>query len=174
MKREIRIERVDFRDIQLLVALSARTFIQSHGHSAEKKEIDSYVQQAYHPEQLMKELSDSNTQFYFLYFNTNLAGYSKICFHTDYSKIVEQPISKLDRLYIDSAYLEYGLGQPLLEFNFKLAKEQKQLGVWLYTWVENPRAIRFYERNGFKIIDEKDFKISQHHSNPNFIMYKSF
>lgn len=81
-------------------------------------------------------------------------------------------MAKLDRIYIDENFLEQKLGQILLDFNVEIAKRYHQRGIWLYTWIENLRAIHFYQKNGFNKIDEKDFKISDRHSNPNYIMYK--
>lgn len=86
---------------------------------------------------------------------------------------MEKPLAKLDRIYIDEKYLDKKLGQMLFNFNLEIAKQRNQRGIWLYTWIKNDRAIRFYEKNGMGIIDERDFKISKSHSNPNYIMYKS-
>lgn len=83
-------------------------------------------------------------------------------------------MAKLDRIYIDEKYLDKKLGQVLFDFNLEIARQNNQKGIWLYTWIENQRAIKFYKKNGFVIIDEKDFKISNRHSNPNYIMYRSF
>ncbi len=69
-------------------------------------------------------------------------------------------------------YWVKNLGQVLFDYNLKLATENNQSGIWLYSWVENERGLKFYKKNGFEIIDEKDFKISENHVNPNYIMFK--
>jgi ribosomal protein S18 acetylase RimI-like enzyme len=102
-----------------------------------------------------------------------LAGYSKLSINTAYPLINEAPITKLDRIYIDEKFLNKKIGQVLFDFNLEFARKNNQQGIWLYTWIENHRAIKFYKKNGLEIIDEKDFKISNRHSNPNYIMYKS-
>lgn len=169
----ISIRAVSPLDLGELCRLSKSTFIASHGHSAVEKDINIYIRYAYSVKKLEKELNDPNSIFHFIRFQNEIAGYSKLSLNTTYPLINEAPIAKLDRIYIDKKFLDRKLGQPLFDFNLKLAQQNNQKGVWLYTWVENHRAIKFYKKNGFEIIDEKDFKISNRHSNPNYIMYKS-
>jgi ribosomal protein S18 acetylase RimI-like enzyme len=156
-----------------LSELSKSTFISSHGHSAVEKDINIYIRYAYSVKKLGFELADPNSHFHFIYYKKELAGYSKLSLNTDYSSIKDSPLAKLDRIYIDEKFLDCKLGQPLFDFNLNIALQNNQRGIWLYTWIKNDRAIRFYEKNGMRIIDERDFKISRSHSNPNYIMYKS-
>lgn len=169
----IGISEVRTEDVGILSTLSKSTFKASHGHSAAEKDINIYIRYAYSVNKLENELKDSNSFFHFIHFENELAGYSKLSLNTNYPKIESSPLSKLDRIYIDEKFLDHKLGQPLFDFNLKLAQQNNQKGVWLYTWIENHRAIKFYKKNGFEIIDEKDFKISNRHSNPNYIMYKN-
>lgn len=164
---------VSIDDLDNLCQLSKSTFIQSHGHSARAEDIDIYTRYAYSKERLRKELNEPHNLFHFIHFESNLVGYSKICLHTDYPKISEKPLVKLDRIYIDEKFLDKKLGQTLFDFNLAIAQQNHQKGIWLYTWIENYRAIKFYQKNGFEIIDHKDFKISSRHVNPNYIMYKT-
>jgi ribosomal protein S18 acetylase RimI-like enzyme len=169
----VSIREVSPLDLGVLSRLSKSTFIASHGHSAVEKDINIYIRYAYSVKKLEKELNNPNSIFHFIRFQNEIAGYSKLSLNTTYPLINEAPIAKLDRIYIDKKFLDRKLGQPLFDFNLKLAQQNNQKGVWLYTWIENHRVIKFYKKNGFEIIDEKEFKISNRHSNPNYIMYKS-
>ena len=62
------------------------------------------------------------------------------------------------------------LGYQLFDFNVNLSKEHNQNGMWLFVWIENKRAVSFYEKTGFKIIGSHDFFLSKTHSNPNHQM----
>lgn len=169
----IDIQPIPAASLSRLSELSKSTFIASHGHSAVEKDINIYIRYAYSVRKLALELADPNSHFHFIYYKKELAGYSKLSLNTDYSSINTSPQAKLDRIYIDEKFLQYKLGQPLFDFNLDIALKHNQRGIWLYTWIKNDRAIRFYEKNGMRIIDERDFKISSKHSNPNYIMYKS-
>jgi ribosomal protein S18 acetylase RimI-like enzyme len=173
MDKGTQFRRVCIAEINELKVLSKATFIQSHGQSASEEDINIYIRFAYSVKKLETELKDPNSIFHFILFQNELAGYSKLSLNTTYPLINEASIAKLDRIYIDEKFLDSKLGQPLFDFNLEIARQNNQQGIWLYTWVENHRAIKFYKKNGFEIIDEKDFKISNRHSNPNYIMYKS-
>jgi ribosomal protein S18 acetylase RimI-like enzyme len=41
-----------------------------------------------------------------------------------------------------------------------LAKEKNVKYAWLGVWEKNPRAIRFYEKNGFVAFDKHIFKLA--------------
>jgi GNAT superfamily N-acetyltransferase len=58
----------------------------------------------------------------------------------------------IDQLYADPDLTSRGLGSQLLE----LAKRERPDGLCLWTFVSNPRAQRFYERNGFREVERTD------------------
>ena len=53
------------------------------------------------------------------------------------------------QLYIDVAHLGQGIGSRLLD----LAKAHSHGKLWLYTFVTNTNAQRFYERHGFDVVE---------------------
>jgi len=83
-------------------------------------------------------------------------------------------MAKLERIYLLEEFYDLKLGMKLLQFNIKLSKNNQQEGMWLYTWIDNLRAIRFYEKNGFVIAGSHDFRITETLSNPNYLMVLKF
>ena len=67
----------------------------------------------------------------------------------------------MERLYLLKEFYGLHLGTKLMNFNSEL-------------WTENFRAIKFYEKAGFKIVGQANFTVSKTHSNPNYIMYLEF
>jgi ribosomal protein S18 acetylase RimI-like enzyme len=53
----------------------------------------------------------------------------------------------------------------------RIASANNQKGMWLFVWQKNERAIKFYKKNGFEIIGNFNYKISETHSNPNYQMF---
>ncbi|MEO8406585.1 MAG: GNAT family N-acetyltransferase [Chitinophagaceae bacterium] len=158
------------KDAALLSELAKITFIQSHGHSVEKEDIDSYVTEKYSEAILKQELSDRRSIYHLLYYNDQPAGFSKIIFNEPYKDSDVKNITKLERIYLLKEYYDLKLGKELFAFNMELAKVNDQSGIWLYVWKENERAVKFYQKNGFEIIGSYDFKISERRSNPNYLM----
>jgi ribosomal protein S18 acetylase RimI-like enzyme len=161
-------------DSRLLSEIAKITFIESHGNSAKPEDINNYLAEKYSDDILKKELQDLKNFYYILYYKDEVAGYSKIIPNSPYSNSEAKDIAKLERLYLLKEFYNLNLGLELLELNINLAKEHKQLGIWLFVWEENHRAINFYKKNGFIIISRYYFKISERHSNPNHLMFLSF
>jgi len=161
-------------DSNLLSNLGKQTFIESHGHSASKDDIDSYVARNYTPEIFQAELADEKNIYHIIYNNSTPAGFSKIILNDAHRLITLPNVTKLERIYILKRYYNLKLGAKLFKFNLNLSKENQQSGMWLFVWKENSRAIKFYEKRGFKIIGSHDFKISETHSNPNHIMFLEY
>jgi ribosomal protein S18 acetylase RimI-like enzyme len=170
----IAIRKASISDVSLLSPLATQTIIESHGHSAPAEDMNAYIAEKYTEEIFRAELSDPQNIYYFIYHNDRLAGFSKIVFDCPYEGSQLQNITKLDRIYILKEFYDQKLGQQLFQFNVDLSKKNGQAAMWLYTWIENVRAIRFYEKNGFKIIGCHDFQVSPTHSNPNHHMLLLF
>ncbi|MGC4101113.1 GNAT family N-acetyltransferase [Ferruginibacter sp.] len=168
------IQKASLNDAAVLSPLAIQTFLQSHGHSAPQADINSYIAEKYTEEKMQEELNESANIYHILYYNQTPAGFSKIIYDHPFTGSTANNICKLERIYILNTYFEHKLGQPLLQYNINLAKQQQQAGMWLYVWKENNRAVNFYGKNGFQIIGSYDFKVSATHSNPNHQMLLLF
>jgi len=159
---------------RLLVAIGESSFIDSHGISAAKKDIDEYVALKFNVKTFTEELQDFNNHFYIIYHNEIPVGYSKIIFNYSNPNIDKKNVAKLERLYLLKEFHHLKLGIELLNFNIEVAKTHNQTGMWLFVWTENTKAFNFYTKVGFKIIGSYDFKLSETHSNPNYQMLLTF
>lgn len=162
------------KDSALIAKIGAQSFIESHGKSASEHDIANYVAGKFSLAQLESEFSEPNAIFKLAKYNNEVVGYSKLVLNCPNPTIAEQHVCKMERLYILESALDKKIGQPLFDVNLQLAKSHQQKGMWLYVWTGNPRAIRFYEKQGFKIAAETFFKISETHSNPNYWLYLQF
>ncbi|SNR72392.1 Acetyltransferase (GNAT) family protein [Lutibacter agarilyticus] len=170
----IDIVKATINDCDLLSKISKQCFIESHGNSASKEDIEFFTAKNYSKAAFNNELQHSENKYHIIYVDNELAGYSKIVFDVPNENIQEQHVTKLDRLYLLKAFYGQNLGVKLLDFNIALSKRSNQKGVWLAVWVENVRAIHFYKKIGFEIVGAYNFKISETHSNPNHIVYLEY
>lgn len=165
---------VDKNDFALLADLGKQTFLESHGHAGSKADIDSYVEKTYNYAKVEEELKDAKNIHHFIYAGDRLAGYSKIIPGSPNSVISLQNITKLERIYLLKEFYYLKLGFELLAFNIDLSKQHNQAGMWLFTWIENYRAVKFYLNNGFEIVGSYDFRVSENRSNPNHQMFLKY
>lgn len=170
----IKIIKAQVQHAALIAKIGKKTFWESHGISASKADITDFVSKKYTKQKLVKELENQNNSYYLIYYNTKLAGFSKIELNTSNTNIEPKNVTKLDRFYILKEFYGQKIGLKLFDFNVEFSNNNQQKGIWLAVWVENKRAIKFYQKVGFKIVGKYDFQISSTHSNPNHIMYLKY
>lgn len=170
----ISIVRAGEKDYQLLSELAKQTLLESHANSPAAEGLNNYVRENYSEAVLKDELRDERNIYHIIYYKDRAAGYSKIIFDTPYEQSEIKNITKLERLYLLEEFYDMKLGLELFKFIVELSKGNLQEGIWLYTWKENYRAIKFYKKNGFIITGSYNFKITQMLSNPNHQMFLKF
>lgn len=169
---EIKIPTVN--DAELISKMAIQTFRESHGTSASEKDIAEYELTRLNVNLFELELADPKNIFRILYFDRIPIAFSKIICNFPNPKIEQQRVCKLEKIYVLKEHYDKKVGKLLFDHNIEIAKQQEQKGIWLYVWTENKRALRFYEKQGFKIIADTFFKVSETHSNPNYWMYLEF
>jgi ribosomal protein S18 acetylase RimI-like enzyme len=155
------------KDCQILTDIGKISFIESHGSSASSDDINQYVSTKYTNEVFKTELNDTKNIYHLIKYKNEPAGYSKIILNDQFANIQLENVAKLERLYLLKEFYNLKLGLELLYFNIELAKQNNQIGMWLFVWKENHKAFDFYKKMGFEIIGDYNFKISETHSNPN-------
>jgi GNAT superfamily N-acetyltransferase len=157
-----------------LSKIGKTAFWESHGGSASKEDISAYLDFHFSPAAILAELANEANLYHIIYHEDKIAGYSKIILNQTYERIEQQPLAKLERLYLTQSFYGLNLGVQLFEYNVELSKKMNQKGMWLAVWKGNERAFKFYLKQGFEIVGSYDFKISETHLNPNHIMYLGY
>jgi diamine N-acetyltransferase len=84
-------------------------------------------------------------------------GYSKLILDNIEPGITATRPVELSRLYSQQKFLGKGVGQTLMDACFAQAKNDGCDVMWLGVWEFNPRAQRFYEKNGFSVVGSHTF-----------------
>jgi len=156
---QIDIRRATVDDAKSLTDLSYTTFWDAFAHHPKNAPDDlaHYMRQAFSVEQIADELNDPRAVFLMAEIEGELAGYAKLVFdHIEPGISAEKPI-ELNRLYSQQKFLGHGVGQTLMDACFDLARENGFDTIWLGVWEYNPRAQRFYEKNGFREVGSHTF-----------------
>ena len=170
----IEIKKATDKDIKTLSIVSSKAFYVPHKDVIPKDIMVNYIRTNFNEENLLKEISNPEFQYYLLYKNDVLAGFSKIIINSKNIHIKEENVTKMERLYLLEEFYGTGLGQQLFDYILKLAKQQNQKGIWLYVWIKNYRAIDFYKKVGFKKIADYYFPISETETRINDVLYLEF
>jgi diamine N-acetyltransferase len=120
-------------------------------------DLDAYMQKAFNVERVASELADPKSIFLLAEIDGERAGYSKLVLdYIEPGVIAERPV-ELNRLYSHQDYWGKGVGQTLMDVCFERGREENCDVMWLGVWEYNPRAQRFYEKNGFRVVGTHTF-----------------
>lgn len=158
---EIKICQAAVADARPLTDLSYTTFWDAFAHHPKNAPDDlaQYMQQAFSVEQIAAELSDSQSIFLIAEIEGKPAGYAKMVVDRIEDGINAKLPVELSRLYSHQEYLGQGVGQKLMDACFERARDEGRDVMWLGVWEYNPRAQRFYEKNGFRIVGRHTFQL---------------
>lgn len=168
------IRKAELTDAPAIAVLGRTTFFDAHEHSSPAADLEDYLSQKFSEESVKNELADPANIFHVHEEAGSLSGYSKIILNSATSLLPENNnVCKLERLYISKDKYGSNLGLQLFNHNKNICEQHAQSGMWLTVWVNNERAIRFYEKHGFRIIGEVLFSVGSV-KNPNYVMWLEF
>lgn len=153
----IHLQKITKNNVQDLQEVSIQTFTETFKDNNSEKSLNDYLNTAYELTKLEKELENPHSEFYFAYFNNELAGYLKININDAQSEKMGENALEVERIYIKKSFKRRVIGRHLIETAEQLAKKYQKNLMWLGVWEYNPKAIAFYETLGFKVIGAHSF-----------------
>ncbi len=157
---KVEIVNVQLKDNQELLDIGYKTFYDAFGPPVNSEEnIQSYLKEKFTLETISKELKNPHSEFYFAKINNEIVGYIKLNSKDAQTEAVNGDAIEIERIYVVKEYQGKQIGQVLLDTSLEVAKQKKVDFIWLGVWDQNPGAIRFYKRNGFKIFDKHTFML---------------
>lgn len=158
---EISIRQASLDDAKSLTDLSYTTFWDAFAHHPKNAPDDlaHYMRQAFSLEQITNELTDPKNVFLIAEIDGKPAGYAKVIINNIEPGISAKRPVELSRLYSHQEYIGKGVGQDLMDACFDRAKSLGHDVMWLGVWEYNPRAQRFYEKNGFRVVGKHVFQL---------------
>lgn len=155
----IKINRVTLNDINLLQEIGRKTFYETFSQGNDQGNMKQYLEEGFSEAKLTAELKNENSKFYFASLDDKIIGYLKLNFGNSQTELQDNSSLEIERIYVLSEYHGKKAGQVLYEKAIQVAEEKNVNYVWLGVWEENPRAIRFYQKNGFVEFDKHIFKL---------------
>jgi diamine N-acetyltransferase len=153
----IRVLKCTREDIPTLQEISYETFNDTFKEQNTPENMSAYLEKAFNLMQLEKELSNPYSEFFFVFFNNELAGYLKVNINDAQSEAMGNEALEVERVYIKSNFQKHGLGKYLLNKAIELAKVHNKSKIWLGVWEKNENAIAFYKKMGFVEIGAHSF-----------------
>lgn len=148
-------------DAKLLTDLSYTTFWDAFAHHPKNApdDLNHYMRQAFNQEQIEAELTEQSSIFLIAEIDGKPAGYAKLIIGSIEEGVTASRPIELSRLYSHQEFIGKGVGQNLMDVCFERARRHDHDVMWLGVWEYNPRAQRFYEKNGFQVVGRHTFQL---------------
>jgi ribosomal protein S18 acetylase RimI-like enzyme len=135
-------------DTVSLRELAVKSFIHAYEQYNTPGDMEKYLSDNFTEEKIRSEISDPRFLILLAEKEQEIVGYAKLAFQTQLETSAKKPL-EIARLYTRIDLIGNGIGKKLISETCRFAAENNFDVVCLGVWKKNPRAIRFYEREGF-------------------------
>ncbi len=150
-------------EVSEVARLGRETFVEAFGHIYAPDDLAAFLADVYAVPSVAEEMVNPKLRYQVAEENGCLIGLCKIGIGVtlDYDpgnrKVVE-----LKQLYLRQSTLGSGIGQALMDWALEQARLEAADEMILSVYSDNPRAQRFYHRNGFSKISDTYFMVGKH------------
>ncbi|OAQ68578.1 acetyltransferase (GNAT) family domain-containing protein [Pochonia chlamydosporia 170] len=148
------------QDATTISALGTRVFTHSFSSLMPQDDLATYLSTSYSVPSIIKDLENPSMSFIVATKNDELVGFIQLTRGTSEPCIdhLDHKI-QLQRLYVSEKCQDLGIGRILMT---QAESEAVDLGfrhMWLASWERNPRAEKMYERAGYAVRGEMQFRL---------------
>ncbi|MBT8375824.1 MAG: GNAT family N-acetyltransferase [Bacteroidia bacterium] len=153
---------IGHNDHQKLVDLVKRIYPPAYKHMWQNEDFSWYFDKFFSQENFENELSDKNSEYYFIYYDNKLCGIFKL--------INKKQRGDLFGLYIHRIYLGEeaqgkGVAQMIMLWAETKALNSSQKLIWLDAMDTQQQAIKFYQKLNYKQVGTRRLDFNRLHEN---------
>ena len=134
----------------LIADMSRQTFYETFVLDNTKENMDSFMNEVFTKEALMKEVGAAGNIFFLAYNDRVPVGYVRIRNGESLPELSGRQAIEIARIYAVQSSLGKGVGSALMQKSIEVAIKLKKDVIWLGVWEKNQRAISFYQKWGFE------------------------
>ena len=157
--KKIAIRTATETDNVLLAELGRRTFFDTFAKDNTPENTAAYLAASFSPEIQAGKLADAATIFLIAEIDGAPAGYAQLKLGARLPEISGERTIEIERIYSEHAWIGHGVGAALMSACIELAAQKCCDTIWLGVWDQNPRAIAFYTKWGFKMTGSHVFML---------------
>jgi ribosomal protein S18 acetylase RimI-like enzyme len=161
MKKTVVVSETSQQDLKALQHIARETFFETFAASNTEADMKKYLEENFSDAKMRAELSNPESVFCLAWDNEIPVGYLKVNSGQAQTELMDGAALEIERIYVKGAYHGKKVGQLLYEKALEIAQIKEITYLWLGVWEKNPKAIRFYEKNGFVAFDKHIFKLGQ-------------
>jgi ribosomal protein S18 acetylase RimI-like enzyme len=147
-------------DAQALADFMTRNFLAAYGHCSTPANVAATVDKHYGLAAQRRQLADASRINLLAEADGRLAGHAQLRVGAAAPPgVAPLPGVEIGRVYVDVDFQGRGIAQAMMAETRRLARDSGGASLWLSVWQEQPQAIRFYEKEGFRIAGTLVFEV---------------
>lgn len=147
----ITIRKAVLSDAPALALLARVTFEEAFGYVwTDKPVLREYLNTTFSGTKIAASLQKSNNHFWIAFADDLPVGYVKMKIYSPYTALSDTHPSQLQKIYVLQDFIGQRIGERLQNEVFFKMNSLGLRTLWLAVWDGNEKAIRFYERHGFR------------------------
>lgn len=155
------IRQASIKELEVIKLIGRETFYETFAQSNTASDMQKYLDENFNDEKVSREINNPDSLFFIAWEGNDAIGYLKVNLGKAQTEIQDNTSLEIERIYVRQIYHGKKVGQILYEKALEIAQLHKKSYIWLGVWEENPKAIRFYEKNGFTVFDKHIFKMGE-------------
>lgn len=140
-------------DCTNLAALSLQVWLHTYANKGIRSKIANYALTTFTESYYQGLLNEPICQIWVYIRDEHLVGFIAVDLSSDFGEGLSG--YEVTTLYVSEHFHGQGIGRELLE----KVKSLYGTPLWLSTWIDNEKAIKFYRKAGFEIIGELNFDL---------------
>ena len=150
-------------DASAIASLGQTTFEQAFGYlfRGHEETLHYYLEETFTPKKIAKSLQKPNNKYWLASIDEKPIGYTKLKLRSGHPLCQGRRIGQLQKIYVDTAQIGYGLGKALVKILEDEACRQLCERLWLSVREGNSRARSFYKHIGWLDIGQDKFAIGE-------------
>ncbi len=153
------IRRAGRTDAARLAELAARTFAETYAAYNDPDDMAAHLAAKYGEARQAEELADPAATYLLAELDGRLVGFAYVIADRSPRGIPMDAPVELVRFYVVSDWHGRGVAQHLMDACVAEARRRGGRTLWLAVWQENPRAIAFYRKAGFRLAGTTTFHL---------------
>ena len=154
----VTIRPVQLADAAALAHLAERTFRDTFTEDGNHADMTLHCAKNFGVAIQRQEIIAANNVILVAEIAGQLAAFAQVRLQAPKDCVVAQHPSELHRLYVEKAWHGRGVAHQLMAQILATAAQAGADTIWLGVWEENPRAIAFYRKYGFRVVGEHVFQ----------------
>jgi ribosomal protein S18 acetylase RimI-like enzyme len=158
---DLQIRLAEPKDAEIVALLARITFGETFGYLFErhKDDLRAYLDRTFGVEKIRRSLVHPVNRYWLGLLAGLPVSFAKLKFPSPIPLAQTGNVAQLQKIYVLHEFVGEGVGKPLIDAVLADAVLRQADTVWLDVLKENARAVRFYERRGFRMIGEDRYAI---------------